>query len=496
MADPQPRYPLRPLEWPADFDPIWEALGKTNLPCYVVGGSVRDGLLGRPIHDLDIAVPTSAIRTARRLADQVEGKLYILDQERDVARVLAPSATGTIIVDIARYRSSDLSGDLADRDFTINAIACDVVNHPDQIIDPHDGEADLIARKLRRCSPDAIASDPVRILRAVRLSAELGFQIERETRQDCLRYRSALQQISPERKRDEFFKLLGLDRASAGMRALHHLGVLDELSPELARSMQQDQVPSVPAMIDRVRALTKTVLHARGADATASFQTGMFASQTGSFRQTLIDHMQVVWADGRSHLSLLSFMILFVPRIDLSTPGEYRNERPLRALLLSLMEPFRLSNDESQRVVHALAAYTSRQAHDGPLDRLAIHRYWYRYDRAGIDGLLLWLAAYLAQGVDRFQQDKWLTMVGQAGELLDAMVNHADTLVNPALPVNGDDLMRHFAIPRGPVIGRMLTAVREAVAVGSVVTSEAAYSLAEQILSGTPGENDQGTAED
>jgi tRNA nucleotidyltransferase/poly(A) polymerase len=117
---------------------IKEICAERGIRAWLVGGAVRDLLLGRDVHDWDIAVERNAIPLARAMADRLHADVYVLDAERDVARVLVDDAT----IDFARLRDVDLDRDLASRDFTINAMAIDL-DQPGRVIDRFDGQSDL-----------------------------------------------------------------------------------------------------------------------------------------------------------------------------------------------------------------------------------------------------------------------------------------------------------------------------------------------------------------
>ena len=99
------------------------SLAKTKEPVYLVGGAVRDALLGRPSHDLDFAVAHDAVKLARAVANELNGAFYLLDAERGTARVILEQG----VLDFARFRGENLPADLRGRDFTINALFYDPV---------------------------------------------------------------------------------------------------------------------------------------------------------------------------------------------------------------------------------------------------------------------------------------------------------------------------------------------------------------------------------
>jgi tRNA nucleotidyltransferase/poly(A) polymerase len=185
---------------------------RTALPpgstAYLVGGAVRDMLLNRRTHDLDFVLPGKGIETARRVANALRGAFYVLDEERDTGRVVLFEPDGERqMLDFSVLRGPDLESDLRGRDFTLNAIALDV--HSTQaLIDPLRGAADLQAKQLRACAPSSFQDDPIRILRGVRLATAFGFRLLPETIHSMKQAVPGLERISPERLRDELFKLL------------------------------------------------------------------------------------------------------------------------------------------------------------------------------------------------------------------------------------------------------------------------------------------------
>ncbi|MFW6096740.1 MAG: phosphohydrolase, partial [Chloroflexota bacterium] len=157
-------------------------LASRDAPVYLVGGAVRDAILGRPAYDLDFVVEHEAIQLAFSVGDALRVAAYVLDRERDIGRVvLGPD----VVLDFARFRGPDLEADLRARDFTINAMAVDAANFPPRelnvVIDPTGGLDDLQAGVVRLAYPQAIEDDPLRALRAVRLAWHLGFRVTPET---------------------------------------------------------------------------------------------------------------------------------------------------------------------------------------------------------------------------------------------------------------------------------------------------------------------------
>lgn len=210
-------------------------------PCPVggtlVGGAVRNALLGRPGADTDWLVPDPQV-SARQLAEALEGSAFPLDEARGAYRVVTSGRT---------FDLSPLTGSLADnlaaRDYTVNALA---VTPDGTLIDPFGGRCDLARKQLRMLSPTALTADPLRPLRGVRLAVELGFGLEPATRQVITSHATAqVCGAAPlpawERVTEELGRIVMSARAADGIALLAALGLLEVYLPELAQTRGVEQ---------------------------------------------------------------------------------------------------------------------------------------------------------------------------------------------------------------------------------------------------------------
>jgi tRNA nucleotidyltransferase/poly(A) polymerase len=203
-----------------------EVLGDDEA--WVVGGAVRDKLLGRPVLDLDVACrdPEAA---ARRFARRTGGAPFPLSERWGAWRVAFPDGR---TVDFVLLRGV-VEDDLATRDFTVNAIAEPLAGG--EAVDPFRGRADLEARVLRAVSASVFADDPLRLLRAVRIEDELGFSLDPETERLVREHAGLVGQPAGERI------LAELERLSAdGYRRLDALGLLAPLGGSVDRLDRAD----------------------------------------------------------------------------------------------------------------------------------------------------------------------------------------------------------------------------------------------------------------
>jgi tRNA nucleotidyltransferase/poly(A) polymerase len=189
--------------------------------------------MNRSTVDYDFVVDGDVVLIARRLADQMGGDYYDLDKVRGIGRVIFEDASGIRrTFDFARLRGSDIDSDLKARDFTINALALNLKN-PKHILDPTGGVKDLKGKVLRVCSSHSVEDDPVRALRAVRLATELELQIEPETMRQVKQAASTLMRVSPERIRDELFRIMDALKPGSALRMLDRLDLLRVVFPDL-----------------------------------------------------------------------------------------------------------------------------------------------------------------------------------------------------------------------------------------------------------------------
>jgi tRNA nucleotidyltransferase/poly(A) polymerase len=181
------------------------AAERAGTTAYLVGGAVRDSLLGLPVADVDVAVADGEERLARELAAAGLGTAFLLSPPGSPGPVWRVAKEGSV-VDVARFeRGGTLEEDLARRDFTVNAIAREAGTR--KLIDPHGGEADLRAGRIRSISEANLASDPLRVLRAYRLAAVRGWKIVPATRESLVRHARRVGEAAPERIHDELARL-------------------------------------------------------------------------------------------------------------------------------------------------------------------------------------------------------------------------------------------------------------------------------------------------
>ena len=221
------------------LQPLQQVARRSGAELYFVGGTVRDYLLGRPSHDLDITVSGRAIRCATLLVEEMGGGTIVdLSGPQDESyRVV----WNTQQIDFSAFRTGarTIEEDLGLRDFTINAMALhlDVLqgeSDAELLLDPVGGLADLQGERIQHC-PGAFAADPVRMLRGYRLAATLDFTITEDTVEAIRNHGPLIKCVAAERLHHELSLIFASSHTARTVKAMDEAGLLVYLLPELYR---------------------------------------------------------------------------------------------------------------------------------------------------------------------------------------------------------------------------------------------------------------------
>ena len=452
---------LSPETWPFSLEWLPES-------ACLVGGSVRDALLGRHSEylDLDFVLPVGAVETAQAIARRYRAGYVLLDPERHIARVVFPQGTA----DFAEQVGASLESDLKRRDFTVNAIAYNP--HTDQILDPLRGYADLQQRQLRMISPENLQEDPLRLLRAYRQAAQLSFSLEATTRSVICQLAPLLRGIAAERVQSELNYLLSTARGTSWLDAAWQDGVL------------QDWLPGVTATSLKLVA---------GIDQAAA----VFEETLPAFAQELSDRLRNSPKPFRVQAAASMGM---QPATESKGSGTIRTWYTL-AKLTSLLSP--TPADAEVELRRLKYSRTEIQAASTVLRFLP--QLCYAAGLAGVDPLQI-CPSTTALAMSPREQFQFFQNVGATfpavvvmaiatgvpQETLAPLIQHfltpEDPIAHPIPLLTGQDLMTTLNLPAGPHIGYLLTEIQLARAEGVVQTSQDALLLAAKLShQGSPG---------
>lgn len=468
---------------------------------YLVGGAIRDLLVDRPAYDLDFVLGGDVRPLARRVANALHGAFYMLDEERNIARVIYQNENEQRRrIDFASLQNHDLAYDLAKRDFTINAMALDL-NDPTRLIDPLGGAQDLKDKVLRLCSPLAIDEDPVRILRAARLSLSFNLHIHPDTLAAIRRGIPLMHFVSTERQRDELFRMLDSPRLASAIRLLDAFGLLSSLLPELLTLKGVDQPPPHThdawdhslATVTQLERLFSALVGEYHEEDAGNLPIARAVLRLGRFRQQFADHYANRINPERSLRALLFLAALYH---DIAKPGTQSIGRDGRIHFYE-HEPFGadaiagrgrelvLSQAEIERLVQIVEGHMrihSLQQTGSLPSRRAIYRYFRDLDAAGVDICLLTLADTLALAPYNEIEAIYEAELEICQALLETWWEKPASPVNPPRLLTGQELLDTFHLQPGPIIGQALEAVREAQACGEVHSHAEALAFARRWL--------------
>jgi len=476
-------------------------------PVYLVGGAPRDLFLDRPVVDLDLAC-VGAQSLARKLAASLKGSFVVLDEAAKVYRVALPRGAGALRqLDVAELQDGRLASDLARRDFTVNAMALPLSEDlpatvpAKALLDPRGGLADLAARRLRCEDAAILREDPLRLLRAFRLAAQLGFEIEPATLDRIASLRHRVRAPAGERLQSELMLLLSVPGASRWLRVMDEARVLTALFEELEPMRQ-----CAEEYYGEGGVMRHSLDTCERADFLLSHIGRIFPEQAKAIEEDFECRAE----NGREMRPLVMLSALLH---DISKPETARTvEGRLRFFqhdtigaerAAALLKKLRFSRDHTELACAVIAQHLrpGHLASGGTITPRAIYRFFRDLGDNALPLLLVcWAdhASYLpeasvvkalktaAQGpVEgraalaklRPQQARKTVYHLQVISLLVARLFDADRKPVPDRLLDGNDVMKALKLKPGPSVGEWLERVREAQAEGKLLTREQALAF-------------------
>ena len=454
---------------------------------WIVGGAVRDRLLGRPVVDLDVVIdgdPAGAARAISREAKRVGSgaACFPLSEEFGAWRVVAHGAAWQ--VDVEGMRGGSLEADLALRDFTVNAIAEPLDGGAP--IDPLGGLADLRAGRLRCAGPTAFAEDPLRVLRLVRVVAELDLTPDPQALTAAREQAARLADVSPERVFLELRRIVASSGALRGIESMSDLGATAVVLPELeamrdveqSRFHHRDVYGHTMEVFERSIALTT-------ADGWELSEPGAYLG--ARYREPVLNLLAEPLADGMTRGEALRWGSLLH---DAAKPAT-RSVRPFdrrvtfighdtrgadlaREVLTRLRASVRLREHVAGLVRHHLRL--GFLVHESqPLARATVYDYLHICDPVEVDVTLLSVCDRLATRGAKSEQAIEAHMALARPMLEDALSWRAEGPPKPLL--RGDELAGALGIALGPRVGELLHKLARAQYAGIVGTREQALAF-------------------
>ncbi len=481
---------MRPLQFDEKLLAIIRKCKPAGCGVFIIGGAVRDAILDKKTHDFDFGVTGSPEELARCVADRSGGRYFLLDDKRKTCRVILPKGDYPFgRLDFTFLVDGDLEKDLRQRDFTINAMAVDI-DETKKIIDPLNGIADIRASRLRECSVNSFATDPVRVLRAARFHVQNGFSIEKNMAARIEQAAVQLSRVSGERKRDELFRMTQKPGFSLALKLLAEWKVFPNyLSPVKDLIIFDEEVEGRDKIWDH------TLNTVRWTEYLLSFFFGRQdppPSEAGKpvtdalekFRFLVRKHLEQDKNIERDRIGLIKVAALFH---EIGKPASrtidwdgkihfYGHETESEGIAKGLAKKLALSNWESryiQIIVRNQSVVPTSSLSERKISREQVYDYFQRTGDGGIDCCLIALACQLAN-VPHLHPAVPLNFLAGVSALFDAWFHHRNDMISPVKFLSGEDVIKILKVKPGPWIGYALKTIERAQASGLIDTRDSA----------------------
>ncbi len=402
-----------------------------EIELYLVGGSVRDLLLNRKTADFDFTLKSETIQFAKSFAQSINAPFIPLEEQPPTARVIVKTQQPTqteLCLDFTQFRANTLTEDLCLRDLTINAMAIRLesvmeTDNP-EIIDPCNGINDLDKRQLLFPSEQVIIDDPLRLMRIFRFSAQLDFHIPQKSFRLVQKHSNLLPNVSPERVRDELFKLLKNEKSNYYLQQMSKTDLLSKAIPNLENSLDRwtslerfEKIP-IPESLSEYRAEIETYLNE---------ELGLFANRYTLIKLCLLDPENTVEIGKRLRLS----------------------RKAVKFLKCIATEYPQLSDEVlTKKQIITFLRNTSSE--------------WW--------GVLLFSAVILS------------IPVGMLKQIADTYYQHLLPILKQGKLISGEDLIREFQLKEGREIGVLLKQIEEMQYNGEIRTRTEAFTAVEKLI--------------
>ncbi|MFT9494298.1 HD domain-containing protein [Anaerosolibacter sp.] len=444
----------------------------TNSDFYIVGGFIRDFLLKRDYNDIDLILSEDALTVAKEFAYNQEGSFIILDEANAAARVILKNEN--LVIDFSRIKGKDIVEDLMERDYTINAMALKVGQDGgfdwDNLIDPTNGKIDMENKCIRMLSEKAFQDDPLRMIRGVRFAAQLDFDIEDITAESIKKHSEYLMTSGAERISHELFQILKCNRTHYYFNMMDkHLDLLNKIFPEIEPMKQVGQCKY--HVVDSWAHSLYTLNVAES----IIYANGYFENH---LREAYEEHTQRIFSNGHTRIQLIKLAALFH---DIGKPSARWTDETGRIrfkgheitgmeIVADISDRLKLSNKEKQFLCKIVKEHmwplTLYKEND--VSGRAIYDLFKNFGEDTLDVLLVSLADIIATRKLLHPHEEMGMYKVHIEYLANNYLTRFRELMDLSHVLNGNEVMEHFDIEDGKVVGQILEDVRKAIFFGKI----------------------------
>ncbi|MFL2756775.1 MAG: HD domain-containing protein [Dehalococcoidia bacterium] len=487
-----------------DIINICRIIYTSGIKSHIVGGFIRDNLLGIKTSDIDITVNNNAKDIGILLAKKTSGKCITLDKKREIYRIITGSHYSPIQIDIAKS-PEEIEDDLKARDFTINSMAINISDlikasqstvEVKNIIDPHNGIADLEANLLRATSQYSLSEDPVRLIRAIRISSQLDLEITSDLNQSISNQANLIKTTAKERIRAEFLNILKQKNSSKWLKTMDSLSLLSEIIPEIELTKDVIQPKEhywdvFGHLIESVNSIEKIFDYCLYSQSMDTAIDNEILSMVPVY-QSMHSHFNSIAGDGHTRIvtSKLACLLHDIAKpltktIDANDRIRFLGHAEKGAdISESILRNLKCSNSLTE-IVSTQVQYHLRPGQISPKSQMpsnkAINKYFRDLGTVSIDTLYLHMADYMAATGPLLKKSEWETNCLIINNLLKDGLNGTTPDKIPNL-ISGQDIMDKLNLNPGPLIGNILAMVRDAQEDGIIKSKEDALKYIEKFV--------------
>ena len=433
---------------------------------YLVGGSVRDALMGKNSVDRDIAIK-DAENFAKKLAKIFNATFIELDSENKIYRLVLEDKINYL--DISEIQGENIVEDLSRRDFTMNAIAIDLSN--EKILDPYNGQEDIKNKIIRHIKDSNFSDDPLRILRAFRFASLLGFELSNEVKICIEKYKNLLFSPAKERINYELMKLFGGRFCSNVLLEMDKFGILEELFPYV------NEMKKVPPnahhhlnlfnhVIETVRNIDELYLNSTEAE-----KAHLESIDFGGFPRI-------------NHIKLAGFLhdIGKYSTWTIEETGRHRfikHDDVGAKMCITFLRDMKFSKKQIDYISLMIKnhIYPSNVVAAPELNEKIMMRYIRKMEENVIDNIYLAKADRLSARGEAITEEIIAENINGLDKLLKFYLEKRDSLKPLPKLLDGFEIMEIKQIPQTPLLGKILSALKEAQINGDVNTKEEAIEF-------------------
>ncbi len=441
-----------------------------NMPneLWLVGGYIRDVSLGIPSKDYDIAITGNATKFSRILSKKLNGHIFYLDRERKEQRI---TLRGRRTIDIKPIKN--ILKDLAERDFTVNAIAFDLKNL-NTIYDPFNGFQDLKRKILKPVSNRIFNEDPLRLLRLFRLAGVLNLSISKRTLNLAQKSANKIDAVASERVRAELFALFEIEKSYKYLKIMDKIKLLKFLFPEVERGTQIPQKKYRSKNLkehslvcyDIMEKIITKKRYATFVDFTSIFEKFVTKHKAILKLSALLHDIGKLWTMKQDTSGSIHFHMH-------EKKGEIRfNQYYKKKLCLTNKE----SKILSMLILHHMRAHLLSR-----VDRITNHAL-YRFVKDGADAIPGILLLSYADSISSCGGGKETRKIEKTIMNIMKYYSLAKSLTPKKRMITGDDLITKFGLTPGPYFKKILDAVEKAQIGGKIKSKTQAYSFVKKII--------------